>query len=971
MLKNHRKVLKGVLTSTLILAMLMTALLTTYLPNVSAAPNFYRPSAAKILQDLQATNPNYQHPRLMLTPAKLTQLKTDCKNTEPYKTWYTGIKNSAIDIVNNQPLLTEGASVSPDKMLNSAFKLSLAYLVETSNRDRFKTRLYNEIVNVAGFSDWEENESFLSTTDYIMAFAIAYDWLYSSWTSTEKTTIRTALVNKGLQKGRDQLDQSANGTLPDGVFDWPSCSHNWNMICNSGIGIGALAIADESAYSSLCSGLLRDGFLSYENFIVHFAPDGGYFEGPAYWRFLNQTMVPYFSSLMTALGTHYGYLDLEGINRTGYFGIAMMTKTGWNNTQDSGYGITSMPGLFFYGSYFSDPKLSAYRYKQIGLGLSDTAAEVLDVLWYTPPPSGTYDSIFNTLDLDYYFENSQDAIFRNNFFGSDSNYVGINGGKGNVNHGHLDAGSFVYEAAGVRWVYDLGKDNYDLSKNFSYGDATQSRWSYYRYRAEGHNTLVINPTALADQNISATIPVTVNAINQTNVKAVVDLTDAYASSVNSATRTMNFNKDTGKLVLTDKISFKTASGNTLYWFMHTKAAINIAPDGKSAILTQGDKALRVTVLDNKHTLSSAPATPLATSPNPNTWPANISKGLTQNANADYNKLVISATNAGGSNYLLRVSMKPVVDQLTVNDAANASDWSVQPGIQAGDTQYGDRAQTLASVPASLAGSPWIRTANDSKTYTSNPLVSFKVTEDTEVYVAHNDLITTKPSWLTSGGWTDTGEDIVNSDGTVYSAYKNTFTAGSTVSLGSNGNTSSSLYMIVLKPVSVAIGPTDDNFTKGGSDATVVQGSGGTATFLMIKDDPNSSELYDRKAYIKFNIGQMESVEKAVLRVYGYNNTDATPVTIRAYGTGGSNDWTESTITWANAPAVSGSVLSTAAVTDTRQYYEFDVSPYVRSRSVDSKALLTIVLCDEDVANKTVTFNSKEYTAKPPELVIIR
>jgi len=39
-------------------------------------------------------------------------------------------------------------------------------------------------------------------------------------------------------------------------------------------------------------------------------------------------------------------------------------------------------------------------------------------------------------------------------------YLGIKGGKAGSSHGHMDAGSFVYDAYGVRWSMDFGLQSY-------------------------------------------------------------------------------------------------------------------------------------------------------------------------------------------------------------------------------------------------------------------------------------------------------------------------------------------------------------------------------------------------------------------------------------------------------------------------------------------------------------------------------
>lgn len=143
----------------------------------------------------------------------------------------------------------------------------------------------------------------------------------------------------------------------------------------------------------------------------------------------------------------------------------------------------------------------------------------------------------------------------------------------------------------------------------------------------------------------------------------------------------------------------------------------------------------------------------------------------------------------------------IISNLTVNDSSNEADWSVKTNIQSSNQQYGDRTFTFTTMPSSVVGCDWIRTANDSKMYTGNTLVTFMVTKNADVYVAHNDAITTKPSWLS--GWSDTSENIVNSESPakIFSVYKKNFASNSMVSLGSNGSTTEGMYTIIVKEVS--------------------------------------------------------------------------------------------------------------------------------------------------------------------------
>ncbi len=137
-----------------------------------------------------------------------------------------------------------------------------------------------------------------------------------------------------------------------------------------------------------------------------------------------------------------------------------------------------------------------------------------------------------------------------------------------------------------------------------------------------------------------------------------------------------------------------------------------------------------------------------------------------------------------------------ISGLSVADTANAADWSIQSNLRVGSVQYGDRTFTLTAVPAALTGQQWIRTANDSKAATNNPLVRFTISTSATVAVAVDTRIGRR-SWMDST-WVDTGTQIRNNESTPrsFEVFTKTFPAGQ-VALGPNGSTGSSNYMIVV------------------------------------------------------------------------------------------------------------------------------------------------------------------------------
>jgi alpha-galactosidase len=136
--------------------------------------------------------------------------------------------------------------------------------------------------------------------------------------------------------------------------------------------------------------------------------------------------------------------------------------------------------------------------------------------------------------------------------------------------------------------------------------------------------------------------------------------------------------------------------------------------------------------------------------------------------------------------------------LVVHDSANAAGWSLQTNLQVGNTVYGDRAYTVASLPAALRGAHWVRTANASKTATANPLASFTISQGATVYVGV-DTRTTKRPWM-DASWVDTHTTLTTHEGSAtrtFELYSKSFAAGQ-VALGPDAaSATTSMYTVTV------------------------------------------------------------------------------------------------------------------------------------------------------------------------------
>ena len=256
------------------------------------------------------------------------------------------------------------------------------------------------------------------------------------------------------------------------------------------------------------------------------------------------------------------------------------------------------------------------------------------------------------MPFDKYFSGIETVAMRaGGFLDNTTAYAALHAGYNNVNHGHLDGGTFAYETNGVRWAIDLGADGYNLFNYFQTDENAyqgKSRWDYYRCRAEGHNTWVINPGSGADQRVEGEGQKLKNSFTKGGTSySIADLTDFYSSNANSVKRGIMLNKTNGSLLVRDEISLKSSS--TLYWFMHTKANITISGDGKSAILAQDGRRLWVGIIEGNGTFTQMSATPLTTSTdNPDNWPENSDNNKQQDTNTGVNKLSIKYTGKSGT-----------------------------------------------------------------------------------------------------------------------------------------------------------------------------------------------------------------------------------------------------------------------------------------------------------------------------------
>lgn len=543
---------------------------------------FAFPSSGGTLETLKV-----DHPRILAHAEDFDRIAELVKTDPLAKRWYGALKQKA------ESLLDEPAAVYElrdgrrllyvsREVLARVKTLSMLHRIEPDQR--YLDRIWADMQAVAGFDHWNPAH-FLDVAEMGLAVALAYDWLFDDWTEPQRQTMRDAMVRHALEPALKAYDER--------VW-WTRTAINWNQVCNGGLICVALAVADHEP--ELAEQMLERAIKALPISMKRYAPDGGYDEGPGYWAFGTLYNVFGIAALESALGKDFGLGGLPGFSSTGSFPIQMTGSTGLTyNFGDGKARPPRSPALFYLAKRYDQPAYARFAAQHNRGG-------VLDLLWYEP---ARVEQSAQPLPTFAAFKTAGVGAMRSAWDDPDAWYVGLKGGA--IDHGHaqLDLGSFILESQGIRWLIDLGADDYNLP---GYFESDRMRWLYYRNRAEGHNTLVVNPDAsLADQRRDARVDV-----EHSGQTLSADLSPAYTGRIH---RSIELDAKADRVRLVDSLAFEEPA--EVWWFAHTRAAVVIGDDQRTATLHQDGKRLRVRLISPvTATFKVMDARPLPDSPKP-------------------------------------------------------------------------------------------------------------------------------------------------------------------------------------------------------------------------------------------------------------------------------------------------------------------------------------------------------------------
>jgi hypothetical protein len=578
------------------------------------------------------------HPRLLVSPGGFEALKQRIAATPELESWRQKIRAEANDILKQPPSryeIPDGLRLlaTSRRVMNRIYVLALTCRLD--DQKKYADRAWDELSAAASFKDWNPRH-FLDTAEMTHAFAIAYDWLYDLWSPEQREGLRKAMIEKGLTPAL---------AVYRGRGGWARAHHNWNQVCNGGIGMGALAVGDLEP--ELAGEILHSAVESIQLAMKEFAPDGAWNEGPGYWNYATIYNVVFLAGLQTALRTDYDLSQIPGFDQTGFFPIYLTGPTLRTfNYADGGDRLIRAPQMFWLARRFTQPSFAEYERRHASPG-------PLDLVWYDP---GEKDAR-KTPALDKYFQGCEVAAFRSDWRDPNALFVAFKAGDNKANHSHLDLGSFVLDGLGSRWGVDLGAEDYNLPGYFG-----GQRWTYYRLRAEGQNTLVINPGTEPDQDPKAVTRIVRFNSSPQKAFAIADLTPAYAKHARKVERGIAM-LDRDKVCIQDEVQCPNPA--EVWWFMHTAAGLQVSEDGRSATFQQGSARFSARLLSPANARFQAMAAqPLASSPHPEK----------QNANKDTRKLAVHLEGVTAVKVCVVLGPSAIQGTLSKVPLTNLSDW---------------------------------------------------------------------------------------------------------------------------------------------------------------------------------------------------------------------------------------------------------------------------------------------------------
>lgn len=575
----------------------LTVLLGSAAPAVSA-------ESANREQILRRVSEAPQHPRLFWLAKDEQAVRERTQQHKELAATWEAVRITAEHMLTQPPVVyrKDGRRLLGRSREALSRLMHLGFAFRMTGDKRYVERAVVEMKAIAAMPDWNPSH-FLDTAEMTLAMAVGYDWLFGELSSEERALCRDAIQSKGL--GPYLQANSRHG--------WERGRNNWNQVCHAGMVAGALALLEENRVRA--AEVVERALAGLPHAMKVYDPDGTYPEGPGYWNYGTTFNVLLIEMLRSALGTTFGVDESPGFLKSADFMLHIMGPTRRTfNFSDCGTGTSFSPAMTWFAQETGRPELLWFEKELLERDLASIRDAngrkqgdryfPLTLVWAKnglerrePPALNWLGRGQNPL-----------AVLRSSWTDANAVYLAIKAGTPSASHGHMDIGSFVLDADGVRWSLDLGAEDYNRLEQRGIdlwnGRQGAQRWQIFRYHNRGHSTLVVND---AEQAVASSAAIPEFSTDPGNAFAVVDLSATYAGQLARTTRRFQLLPDRS-ICIEDRLLGGTQPA-TVRWGMVTDAGLKTNGTGR-AWLEKNGKRLRFEISSPANlSLKSWPAHP--------------------------------------------------------------------------------------------------------------------------------------------------------------------------------------------------------------------------------------------------------------------------------------------------------------------------------------------------------------------------
>ena len=540
-----------------------------------------RKVTAQQVRDRLAAMPK-THPRLFINNSSaLSRFGDDAGLCDEQRFLVARIRQAADDVMGSKapPRRQTGRRLSTGNTFTSRV-IALSSAWQMFGERRYADRCREEMLSACAWSDWVPTH-YLGVAEMLLGLAVGADWCYDALGPDDRATILAAMKDKGF----DEIERQRSW--------WRKTNNNWGQVCWNGVTAAAIATAEDD--TARAEALILEAVHALPRTFEPYAPVGAYPEGPGYWGYGTGRIVYLLAIWRSALGTDFGLADAPGFLHTGEYINALTGTSGFYfNYSDCGRSRRIADTLWWLAAQtgrtdwlvheYAALRAATAKWKDTGKTEDVTGRfPALVLLWGRFPlvdaPS--------RLPLRYLSHGENPVAALRSGFTPDASFLGVKGGMPKYNHGHMDVGSFVFDADGVRWAEDLGSQNYHSIEKlgtFTLFNMKQnsSRWDVFRLGNESHNLVVVGTNRQMVAGFAHIVPAGLTTVQ-------LDLSAIYGSCVKAAKRTFTLDRATRAATVRDDFS-GVAPGTPLRWQMVTSGKVE-SREGNRLVLTQKGKRL--------------------------------------------------------------------------------------------------------------------------------------------------------------------------------------------------------------------------------------------------------------------------------------------------------------------------------------------------------------------------------------------